>query len=386
MRARWLGAVLVLAVVAAIGSQAQVVPGKYQREYKYAEVDVRKALHDLESFKQGKLPSFEGFIDSKSDEGGIWERPFFQLECVVVPKAADTTIVRVRANLSGWFSDPNTSGNSGYRQAGSNGRLETDFLDRLQQTLDNGPANSARRLEELQKKITDAQAQKEKLTVQAAELRAQIARMEPAFKEQAAPMQFVTVKARSATVYKQASRDSGSVLSAATEDEFQVIEERGGWAQVRLGANSTGWVERAELDAPREVQQPLEQAKQTTAELDPGFVITKEDVTMFLGDWSPLKGKNTLFIYVRPLGIGRDTSVERNRKLGYAKQVFAERYRAALHSRQDFDGVVVIFLGGTGGIAAARVQDIQQWVDGRLPEKAFLQRCSLEFLPRHGME
>jgi hypothetical protein len=40
--------------------------------------------------------------------------------------------------------------------------------------------------------------------------------------------------------------------------------------------------------------------------------------------------------------------------------------------------VVVVFLGSRGGIAAATLSDIRQWLEGGLPDEAFVSRCSLD--------
>jgi hypothetical protein len=40
--------------------------------------------------------------------------------------------------------------------------------------------------------------------------------------------------------------------------------------------------------------------------------------------------------------------------------------------------VVVVFLGSRGGVAAATLADIRQWVEGGLPDAAFVNRCSLD--------
>jgi len=43
-------------------------------------------------------------------------------------------MVRVNATITAWYTNPG-SGKSGYQVLPSNGRLETDFLDRLQEAL-----------------------------------------------------------------------------------------------------------------------------------------------------------------------------------------------------------------------------------------------------------
>jgi len=37
-----------------------------------------------------------------------------------------------------------------------------------------------------------------------------------------------------------------------------------------------------------------------------------------------------------------------------------------------------VFLGNKGGVAAATLLDIRQWVEGGLGDEAFVNRCSLD--------
>ena len=57
---------------------------------------------------------------------------------------------------------------------------------------------------------------------------------------------------------------------------------------------------------------------------------------------------------------------------------FVEGYRVTTHSQQQIDGVVVVFLGQKGGVAAATLADIRRWHEGYLTGKLFLDRCSLD--------
>jgi hypothetical protein len=65
-------------------------------------------------------------------------------------------------------------------------------------------------------------------------------------------------------------------------------------------------------------------------------------------------------------------------KLGYAKRIFQSRYHTVSQAQTDVEGVVVVFLGTRGGVAAATLSDIRQWVEGGLPDEAFVNRCSLD--------
>ena len=157
-----------------------------------------------------------------------------------------------------------------------------------------------------------------------------------------------------------------------------------GWAQVRLGPDSTGYIQADELNLPSGIQEkPADtQAAKSTAQSAPaqpdlGFSVSREDVTVFSGDWARLKGKKVLFVYAQPRGLLSDMGNE-DAKLGYAKRIFESRYRSVAQSKTDVEGVVVVFLGARGGVAAATLTDIRQWLEGGLPEAAFVNRCSLD--------
>ena len=108
-----------------------------------------------------------------------------------------------------------------------------------------------------------------------------------------------------------------------------------------------------------------------------GFSVSREDVTVFSGDWARLKGKKVLFVYAQSRGLLSDMGNE-DAKLGYAKRIFESRYRTVSQSKTDVEGVVVVFLGARGGVAAATLSDIRQWLEGGLPDAAFVNRCSLD--------
>ncbi len=168
------------------------------------------------------------------------------------------------------------------------------------------------------------------------------------------------------------------------EDEFEILELASGWAQVRLASDSTGYIQADELTLPpglieKPADTPAAKSATQTAPVQPdlGFSVSREDVTVFSGDWARLKGKKVLFVYAQPRGLLSDMGNE-DAKLGYAKRIFESRYRSVSQSKTDVEGVVVVFLGARGGVAAATLSDIQQWLEGGLPEAAFVNRCSLD--------
>ncbi|PYY12126.1 MAG: hypothetical protein DMG69_02245 [Acidobacteria bacterium] len=107
------------------------------------------------------------------------------------------------------------------------------------------------------------------------------------------------------------------------------------------------------------------------------YWVIRQEVHPFDGEWSRLKGKSALFVFAKPRGLLSDM-VPDERKVLFLKRVFADSYEVAMHSPNSFQGVVVIFVGGRGAIAAATLTDIRQWMGGGLPDDAFIKRCSLD--------
>src|SRR5207245_4294344 len=58
-------------------------------------------------------------------------RPYYDYQIELLPSAPGRTLVRVKAKISAWYTDAQTS-QSEYRSLLSSGRLEGDLLDRLQ--------------------------------------------------------------------------------------------------------------------------------------------------------------------------------------------------------------------------------------------------------------
>jgi hypothetical protein len=177
----------------------------------------------------------------------------------------------------------------------------------------------------------------------------------------------------------------GPVLfRAQSEDEFEIVELASGWAQVRLGPDSTGFIQADELNLPPGLKEKAavpavekSTAQASVPQADLGFSVSREDVTVFSGDWVRLKGKKVLFVYAQPRGLLSDMGAD-DAKLGYAKRIFQSRYRSVSEAKTEVEGVVVVFLGSRGGVAAATLADIRQWVEGGLPDDAFVNRCSLD--------
>ncbi len=382
------------------------------RTYPVSIEVVQKGLQQIGGFGGGKLPIVDGFVKSAPDQPERYEHPYYQYRVHLRPVDSTSTMVSVEAVVTAWYADSDPS-RSEYRSLPSNGRLEKDLLDRLQEALrgtlpasssadsasHNPPAAkptkpiapatakaadvpapaSGPSQEQLDAILALRQAVREKT----AALQAQLEQLKTADHKPANASRLASVKHSGVGVMSRQNFGGPVLFRAQAEDEFEVVELQPGWAKVRLAPDSTGYIQVDELALPEglaekqvaESSQPAHAAANATQDL--GFSVSREDVTTFSGDWVRLKGKKVLFVYAQPRGLLSDMG-NQDAKLGYAKRIFESRYRSVLQSKTDVEGVVVVFLGTRGGIAAATLTDIRQWLEGQLPDEAFVNRCSLD--------
>src|SRR3954464_9407838 len=102
-----------------------------ERKFAAPAESVKAALKDLGAYSGGRLPTLSGFV-AEGRELGEYQRPFYEFKIETVPQG-DSTLVRVKAHVSAWYSANATDGM--YKEIPSNGRLESDLLDRLKSYL-----------------------------------------------------------------------------------------------------------------------------------------------------------------------------------------------------------------------------------------------------------
>jgi hypothetical protein len=139
-----LGGVLSLLLTAAVLPQA--VP--YARAFAKSAEEVEGALKDLQAYSGQKLPIVDGFVATGDKPLNQYERAFYQFSIDLLPGRAGGTIVRVTAKITAWYADKDPA-KSGYQVLSSNGRLELDLLDRLEEKFGGKPASSMARARNL---------------------------------------------------------------------------------------------------------------------------------------------------------------------------------------------------------------------------------------------
>jgi len=123
---------------AAKSTVAQTLP--VERSYAHSLEEVQRALQELDVDATSRLPFLDGFVSASGNALDRLENPRYVLRSDVIRVGPTESIVRISAKITAWYQNSDAS-HSEYRAIPSNGRLESDFLDRLSARLD--PAASA---------------------------------------------------------------------------------------------------------------------------------------------------------------------------------------------------------------------------------------------------
>ncbi len=409
---------LVLLALAPKGHTQQTVQ-PVERVYNHSQMEVEKGLQAMQAYATSRLPVLDGFVNANASTLDHLENPHFQFRIELRAEGPAQTVVQIAAKITAWYADA-TPDHSQYVVVPSNGRLEEDLLDRLSIYLEkgrsrqtpsagptaplmsggaslgpspgaaNGPqtgvaGNSSEILTTpgtsaatstgtdaatLASQIAAAQAQRQATEQNVRRLRQQTSGLEANSKSQKFLSNLATVKGARTPLFQQADESSKVLFRADPEDEFEIIDAHEGWVHVRLENTGEGWLRVSQLQRPNEVDDSGDMAVLN-------FSTPSEEIKPFVGEWMPLKGKPALFVFANPARELPAATLGQS-QLDFAKHVFTDGYREATHSDQAISGVVVVFLGAKGGVAAATLADIRRWHDGTLSDKLFLERCSLD--------
>jgi hypothetical protein len=228
-------------------------------------------------------------------------------------------------------------------------------------------------------------------------LNTQIEKLQAAASERTHQTGLAIIRRGHTPVFEKADETSRILLHASAEDEFSVIEVGGGsdgaagaWVHVQLENGKQGWLRTGQLETAADAA-AVDAAMQgqptgSSAHPEPDrasvaggahFAPASEEIKTFSGDWTVLKGKPVLFVFAQPSGPLSGDDLVRS-QLAFAKKTFETGLNEAVHSQETLAGVVVVFLGPKGGVAAAALPDIRRWHDGIISDKLFLSRCSLD--------
>jgi hypothetical protein len=382
-----LGAGGLLVLFATLSSLAQKAGN--ERAFSQPASAIQAAVKKLQASTSGPLPVLDGFVIPGSRMLDQYQRPFYQCTVHVVP-ARSGSLVRVSARITAWHNDP---AHSGYEVLPSNGRLESDLLDRLQEALGskternnaNEPAASAGRsaVPEISApvpQLPDAKVTPSKPTDSGkdTELQQEAKNLEDILQNQSRPANLIAVKQDQTPILQNPSADAKVLFLASAEDEFEILDLNPEWVHVRISGLSRGWLRRSavQLLDGSDVQ-PAKESGDNPQKLAPpqasaAFSISSEEVGSFPGNWAPLTGKSVKIISVQQApGTGRITSPQD--KLRFAESVFREQILPA-----PAVGLVLVFDSEDGGMVAAVGAALAEWKRGALSEAAFWKQCLLD--------
>jgi hypothetical protein len=347
-------------------------PSQPAREFSFSLAAVQSALQQMGAYRGARLPSLDGFVEAA--QGGAapdLQHPYYEFKLDLKPLGPTQTLVGVQASVTAWYADPQGS-NSGYQKFKSNGRLESDLLDRLSSFLATNKSTSG---VEVEREIEAVRKQQSEAERRGAELEKQLQAAKTSGNTDSTKIYVEAAKAHVPVCSAPESR-APVLLRAEPEDEFEVLQHRGAWLQVRLEAGRSGWVQESlvKSSAAAGGRGP---AAEVPPSATPGFTVIRETISSFSGEWPRLKDKQALYVWARPDGSA--LTLAAGEKLRFVEHIFMERYRQAEHdSRNSVKGIVVIFLDERGGVAAASLDDIRFWAEGSLTSSAFIKRCSLD--------
>lgn len=380
----------------------QAVP--YARSYAKSKGEVELALKDLQAYSGQKLPTLEGFVAPGSKPLERYEHGFYQYSIELLPGDSGGTIVRLSAKITAWYADRDVA-KSGYEVLVSNGRLELDFLDRLQEKLTGKPVDPPATLN------TTVQAPRPKLDLSGVpgasvtttpspvaktpdevaalrnqrvveerrvqQLTAELQNLKEIQNNQAHPVNLVVVSKSGTPVYAKAGEGSRVLFQASAWDEFEFLDADGGWIHITISGDSRGYVRQSAVLLPENIAVRLKHEAGSTEEKFPGFRVEREEISSFPGDWAPLKGKPVKIYTVQPVSQYPKESGPAAR-LEYALALFEKGLKEAGSVTPAPDGVVVIFDAADGGIAGAVLPEIQKFVSGAVTRQALWAQSYLD--------
>ena len=401
-----LGGVLGALLTATVLPQA--VP--YARSFQKSAEEIEGALRDLQAYSGQKLPIVDGFVATGDKPLNQYERAFYQFSIDVFPGTAGGTIVRVTAKITAWYADKDPS-KSSYQVLPSNGRLELDLLDRLEEKFGGKPVSSlARGLSHSTisapkpkldlgavpganipaaaspaattgipvDELLSLRSRREREEKRMRELNAELQTLQEIQKNQAHPLNLVVVKKTGTPVFAKPAEGSRLFFNAAAEDEFEFIDGDGEWIHVQISGPSRGYIRRNNLELSEYLAARLKSPDGNTAKdkLD-AFRIEREENSLFPGDWEPLKGKMVKIYTVQPVSQDQIATGPRA-KLSFASALLRKYAAETTASTPALDGIVVIFDAVDGGIIGSTLLNVQQLAGGSLSQENFWRHCYVD--------
>jgi hypothetical protein len=384
-----------------------------ERTVHASKADVESALHTLQAYAGAKLPAVEGFVSAGEEPLDHFRQPYYQYSLKLTSVSPTETIVRVSAKITAWYAAEDAA-TSGYRSLPSNGRLEADLFDRMDEALRNKasapsaamstPAESETKAPPASSSPTNSPPDAASATKAASSspfhtvtgvpadassravdpapdkhiqrLKDEANNLQEILHHQSKPDDLAAVRESGTPVLAAPSEKAKTLFLASAEDEFQVLKVEGDYVHVQMTALSRGWVRRDQLDLSNvsaQIVGPVAAPPLTPAAGSP--FQTREENGTFPGDWAPLKGKRVKIVWVQAADDARESGPEK--RAIFAKSMFRKTY-PELKQVSDLAGVVIVFDEADGGMAAATAASVEQLKMGKLSEDAFWRQCWLD--------
>jgi hypothetical protein len=417
-RLRLVGVVVLWALAVPLG-RTQAQPA--ERSFTQSKPVVEAAVRRLQDSASGRLPVLDGFAVPGEQPLDRFQTGYYQ--CAIQVTAAPTggSLVRVSAKITAWYRAP-VAAKSGYQVLSSNGRLESDLLDRLADALAakaSSPTTSSPTGAPAASKSKPAAASRASApdlpsapssskgvtftgTAKSAPLKStpppksgvvdrhqedldkEAKNLEEILRTQSHPDNLVAVRQSGTPVLASPSEGAKILFLADAEDEFEILDSNESWVHVRISGLSRAWIRRSNLempgsspdDAPAETTVPPGTAPATppAATSKAPFQIENEQTASFPGDWEPLRGKIVRVISVQKAADSTaDTGSEA--KLAFAKALFEKEYAELTQALSTAAGLVLIFDSADGGMMATTVTVLREWKAGKLSDEALWRRC-----------
>jgi hypothetical protein len=384
-------------------THAQAIP--YARSFTLPRPRIEQALKDLQAYSGQKLPVLDGFVARADIPLDSYERGFYQFSIDLVPGDAGSTIVRLSAKITAWYADRDVA-KSGYQVLPSNGRLELDFLDRLEEKLtgkpipaaspaSNAPQTPLPKLDlsgargaaimaaplpqaaEAPDEVSALRNQRIAGEKRVQQLTAELQNLQEIKRGQAHPLNLLVVRKSGTPIYAKSAESSRVLFEAAANDEFEFLDAEGEWIHISISGDSRGFVRKNSVELPEGIAARLQSSAPGPEEKFPGFRIERQETGDFPGDWAPLKGKRVKIFTVQLLSQNAKETGPTVR-LNYCLALFETGLREGSAANPAPEGVVVIFDAADGGMAAATSSNIQRLTTSTLKGEAFWQQAYLD--------
>jgi len=426
---RWLTLSVIACMVAAWSMLAAAQSKAVERTVHASKADVEATLRSLQAYSGSKLPAVEGFVNAGEEPLDHFRQPYYQYSLKVTSISPTETVVRISAKITAWYAADDASA-SGYRALPSNGRLESDLFDRMDEALrskatapstptatvatsespdgkvSTGSSNSGTANNEAGSNRTKSNAAPDAASASKAaatspfhtsnsvaadastrkvdiapdkqiqHLKDEVNALQEILQHQSRPDDLAVVRESGTPVLSTASEKAKVMFLASAEDEFQVLKADGDFVHVQMTPLLRGWVRRSQLDLSNVSAQligPVATPALTPAAGSP--FQTREETGTFPGDWAPLKGKRVKIVWVQAADGANEGSPEK--RASFAKSMFRKSY-PELAKVSDLAGIVIVFDAADGGMAAATAASLQELNVGKLSEDAFWRQCWLD--------